>query len=408
MEFTKESVASLSLPAGKDDHFEPDPSLPGFGVRLRRRTGGEGVSKKWAVLHRFNGDQRRKSFGDVRKITLDDARKIARQRFAQIELGIDPDAVRAEARAQAAAAKLTLATVADRYLEAKRDVMRPSTYKAAKVYFTTHWKPLRDMPVDSIKRVHVAARLQELIKARGRTSAARARDYLRAMFAWGMREGLCETNVAAATNDPAEGIPSRDRILGDDEVRTIWKACRDDDFGRIVRLLLLSGCRREEIAALKWSEVNLDTGVLRVDGSRTKNHRTLELTLPALAIDILRSVPRRAGRDHVFGEGGRGGFSGFSYSTIALNGRIIEAEGKPLARWTLHDLRRTMRTGLGKLGVAPHVAELCINHVKSGVEAIYDRHTYQREIKAALAMWADYVCSIVQGGEHKVVPLRSA
>jgi integrase len=141
---------------------------------------------------------------------------------------------------------------------------------------------------------------------------------------------------------------------------------------------------------------------------RTKNHKTLELTLPALAIDILGSIPRRANRDFVFGSNGKGGFSGFSYSTIALNGRIIEAEGKALARYTLHDLRRTFRSGLGKLGVRPDIAELCINHVKGGVEAIYDRHKYQREIKAALALWADHVEAIVAGRESNVTSLRRA
>src|SRR5262249_15949172 len=155
----------------------------------------------------------------------------------------------------------------------------------------------------------------------------------------------------------------------DDEIRAIWKACRDDDFGRIVQLLLLTGCRREEIAALQWNEINLDTGVMIIPGARTKNHRALELTLPATAVQVLKSAPRRAEREYGFGLSG-GGFSAFSYSTLALNSRIVEAEGNALAPWRLHDLRRTMRTGLGKLGVAPHIAELCINHVKGGVEAI--------------------------------------
>jgi len=223
-----------------------------------------------------------------------------------------------------------------------------------------------------------------------------------------MREGLCESNPVIATNDPGEGIQPRERVLSDDEIRAIWKACKDDDFGRIVRLLLLSGCRREEIAGLLWSEINLDTGVMTIAGSRTKNHKTLELTLPALAIDILRSAPRRAGRDYVFGFNGRGGFSGFSYSSMALNSRIVEAKGKPLAPWVLHDLRRSMRTGLGKLGVAPHISELCIGHVKGGVEAIYDRHRYQREIKAALAVWGDHVAAVVNDRESNVTPLKRA
>jgi integrase len=406
VDFTNETAAELSLPNGKSEHFEWDPKLPGFGIRVRA---GKQTKRTWVVQYRVNGEQRRESLGDVRRVDVDDARGIARKRFAQVELDIDPAAERAKMRAEAATIKLTLGATADRYLEAKRDVLRPSTYKAAKQYFTAHWKPLRDRPLGAINRTEVAARLQDLIREHGRTSAARARDYLRALFAWAMKEGLCEANPVLATNDPSEGIPSRDRVLSDEELRAIWKACRDDDFGRIVRLLLLTGCRREEIAALKWDEINLETGVLTIPGARTKNHRTLELTLPLLTISILKSAPNR-GRDFVFGAGGRGGFSAFSYSTMALNSRLVEAEGKALARWTLHDCRRTMRSGLGKLGVRPDVAELCINHVKKGVEAIYDRHRYQHEIKVALASWADHVAALVESNprETNVTTLRRA
>ena len=199
---------------------------------------------------------------------------------------------------------------------------------------------------------------------------------------------------------------SRDGCSNDSEIRAVWNACQDDDFGAIIKLLLLTGCRREEIGALKWSEIDLDTGVMTIPGTRTKNHRTLELTLPEIAIDILRAQPRRR-EDYVFGIRG-GAFSAWSYSTVKLNARIVEAEGKPLASWRLHDLRRTMRTNLGKLGVRPDIAELAINHVKGGVEAIYDRHRYQREIAAALARWADYVLALVEGRESNVVTLQHA
>jgi integrase len=387
MEFKSQTALSLTLPDGKSEHFIWDDSLPGFGVRLRN------ASRRWVVQYRFHGQQRRESLGDVRKVTLDAARKIARSRFAQVELGSDPAAER-RAQRQATATKLnTLAFVAARYLDNKRGKLRPSTYKAAEKHFTVHWKRLRERPIDSIKRADVAALLQEIIKAHGCTSAARARGNLSALFTWAMKEALCESNPVIGTNDPAQGIKPRDRVLSDEEIRIIWKACRDDDFGRIVRLLLASGCRREEIASLMWSEVNLETGVMTIPGTRTKNHRTLELTLPAPALEILKSTPRRHGRDYVFGFSG-GGFSAFSYSTIALNSRIVEAEGRPLARWTLHDCRRTVRTGLGRLGIAPHVAELVLNHVKGGVEAIYDRYRYQREIKVALATWADHLLAI--------------
>jgi integrase len=396
MKLTRDVIGGLVLPPGKADHIEWDDTMPGFGIRIR------GDSKRWVVQYRIGRQQRRESLGDTRKVSLDDARKAARKRFAQVELGVDPGAERAQAGARA----LTLAVAIARYLDAKRGVSRPNTFKAAERYFAVHWKPLRNRPLDAIRRADVAARLQVLVKAHGRTSAARARDYLSALYSWSMREGLCETNPVLATNDPTEGVQPRDRVLSDDEVRAIWSAAGDDDSGRIVKLLLLTGCRREEIGGLKWSEANLDTGVMTIPGARTKNGRTLELTLPKIAIDVLRSVSRRDGRDYVFGHRG-GPFSGWSAAKLRLDARIAIATGKPVAAWRLHDLRRTMRTGLGRIGVLPHIAELVINHVKGGVEAIYDRGRYQREIKQALALWAEHVLALIEGRESNVVTLRA-
>ena len=296
VKLTNETLAALALPAGKTDHIEFDGDLPGFGVRLRRGRDGS-VKRSWLVQYRLGVQQRRESLGDVRKVKLEDARKIARQRFAQVELGTDPAAERAKARADAAASKLTLGVVADLYLAAKKDRQRPSTHGQCKLHLTGHWKALRDHPIDTIKRADVAAALQGITKAHGRTAASRARSNLSALFMWAMGEGLREDNPVIATNNPAEGILSRERVLSDAELQIVWNACRDDDFGRIVKLLLLTGCRREELGGLKRSEVNLDTGIMTVPGTRTKNYREHALTLPAVAIDILKSVPARPDRE---------------------------------------------------------------------------------------------------------------
>jgi integrase len=394
VKLTKDAVEKLIRPQDKADYTVWDDELPCFGVRMR------GTSKKWDCLYRVNGKQRRESLGDVRKITLEDARKIARQRFAQVELGIDPGAERTKAKVQA----LLFGAVIDRYLDDRKG-LRPRTLENLTRHLKNHWKPLHSLPLSEIKRADVAARVQELSKERGRHAAARARDNLSALYGWAMGEGLCEANPVVATNDPLKGVAARDRVLNDDEIRAIWTACRDDDFGRIVKLLLLSGCRRDEIGGLRWSEINLETGVLTIPGTRTKNHRTLELKLPGTALGILRSQPRRR-EDYVFGLRGRA-FSAWSYNSLRLNARIVEAQGKPLAPWRLHDLRRTMRSNLGRLGVPPHVAELAINHVKGGVQGVYDRHKYQPEIGAALALWATHLLAVVEGRESNVVALHS-
>jgi integrase len=403
VKLSNRNVAALVRPPNKDDVVIWDDDLPGFGVRLR------GDSKRWVVQYRVGAQQRRESLGDIRRISLDDARRAARQCFARVELGHDPAAERASARSKAAAAQLTLGVVAERYLDAKKERMRPATYHAAQCYFTVHWQPLHDRSLAEIKRADVAACLQTMAKERGRATASRARANLSALFGWAMREGLCDANPVIATNDPAAGSLARSRVLSEDELATIWRACADDDFGWIVKLLMLTGCRRVEIGGLKWAELDLDRGIMSISGGRTKNHRGLTLTLPPVAVDLLQSVPRRNGYDNVFGSSADG-FTSWSYATNTLNDRIVVDEGKSLEPWTLHDIRRSVATHMAEIGVQPHIIEAVLNHVsehKRGVAGIYNRARYDREIAAALAQWAEHVTAVIEGRKSKVVSLRA-
>jgi hypothetical protein len=185
------------MPADKTDHIEWDSTLPGFGVRLR------GAAKSWIIQYRVGQQQRKESLGDVRKVGLDAARKIARTRFAQAELGTDPVAVKTAAKAK----KLTVVAVAKLYLEDKEAKVeegkrRPRTYAQSKLHLQDgpHWAPLADRPLSELKREDIAARLKEMIKQHGRTAARRARDNLSAMYSWAMREGLCDKNPVIGTN----------------------------------------------------------------------------------------------------------------------------------------------------------------------------------------------------------------
>jgi integrase len=400
MKFTKQSIAALSLPEGKTDAIVFDDALPGFGVRMR--IGGKSV---WIVQYRVGRKQRRETLGDLRKVELDAARTIAKIRLAEVALGGDPQAKKAESRVRAA---LTLGTVADRYLEFKKPALRLNSYNADRRYLAIHWKPLHGRPIDAIKRADVAARLAEIINGRGAVAAARARGTLSAFYAWAIREGIAEQNPVIGTNDPAIRVQPRDRVLDNDEMRAIWKACGDDDFGRIVRLLMLTGARRDEIGGLLWQEIDFEAATLSIPGYRIKNHRTLVLPLPPLALSILQSTPRREGREFLFGGSG-GAFSAWSYSTLQLAARTGKAEGRPLAAWRIHDIRRTVATGMAEIGVQPHVIEAVLNHVsghKAGVAGIYNRAIYAAEKTAALVIWAEHLRSIVEGGAQKVVPLR--
>jgi integrase len=402
MKLTDNRVTALVRPADKDDVVIWDDDLPGFGIRCR------GDAKTYLVQYRVRGQQRRESLGDIRRTKLENARRAARQRFAQAQLGIDPAAERALSRAKATAAQLTLGVVAQRYLAAKKDRLRPSSFEAAERHFAVHWQSLRGHPIDTIRRVDVAARLQEIVRARGPIAASRARGNLSALFSWAVKEGLTEDNPAAHTHDPGAGIPPRERVLSETELAAIWKACRDDHFGVAVKLLTLTACRRQEIGGLRWGEIDFDRGIVTIDSSRAKNHRALSLLLPPVAIDLLRSMPRRDGC--VFGNGVNG-LSGWSYAISVLNNKITAAEGKPLPPWTLHDIRRSVATHMAELGVQPHIVEAVLNHQsghKAGVAGIYNRSTYEREKRLALELWADHLTAVVGSRQSVVVPLRDA
>lgn len=390
--FTDAYVRKLALPAGKTDHIAWDPDLPGFGVRLRSG------KASYVVQYRVGIEQRRKSLGDVRKVSVDDARGIARKRFAQVELGIDPDAEEAQRLADQVADAQTFEKVVELYLDYQKSRVRPNTYIAEERYLRRHCEPLRKKPVSKVTFEDIADLIRKLVQAHGATSAARARGALSSFFAWCMRQGIgVKANPTIGTDNPVYGKAPRDRVLTDEEVRIIWRNCMDDDFGKIVRLLMLTACRRDEIGGLRWTEIDLAGPKMVLPKERTKSKRPHELTLPGTAVAILETVRRRNSCDTLFG-GGASGFNAWSYNTLALGARITAAEGKALAPWRLHDLRRTVRTRLGKLGILPHVAELVLNHSghKSGIGGVYDHHDYQPEIAEALRKWEANLLTIIE------------
>jgi integrase len=221
-----------------------------------------------------------------------------------------------------------------------------------------------------------------------------------------MRQGLCEQNPVIGTEQPKRG-KTGERVLSRDELLRVWNAADTigGDYGAIVRLLILLGARRGEIGGMRWSELDLDNGRWLLQGQRSKNGRAHQLPLMPMALDIIKDVPHLVSRDQLFGARSNDGFTGWDDQKEALD------ERSGVTGWTLHDLRRTCATGMADLGVQPHIIEAVLNHVsghKVGVAGIYNRSSYEREVRAALALWADHVRAIVEGGEHKVVNFPQA
>jgi integrase len=347
------------------------------GLALRVRAAG---SRRWMFFYRFGGAQRRIVIGDAKATDLEGARKKARTYRVALDGGEDPAVEKVTKRAAAA---LTLEKVVEQYLKVREGDMKPRALVEINRHLTKLWKPLHGFPLASITRPIIATRLRELAKESGPISANRSRGTLSAMFGWAIREGLCEVNPVEGTNKNKEG--TRERVLTGAELAKVWLACPDDPYGRIVKLLMLTGQRREEIGGLQWHEVKKD--MLALPGTRTKNGRPHDVPLSNMALQVLEAQPAIVGRDIVFGIG-KGGFSGWSKAKGKLDAAC------KVRNWTLHDLRRTAATKMADLGVQPHIIEAVLNHVsghKAGVAGIYNRSAYAAEKRAALDLWAGHL-----------------
>jgi integrase len=393
--------------SGKSDKIYWDTELKGFGLRFR-----SGGVRTWIFQYKFQGKDRRYKLGPYPEMTAKTARELAQDKRADVWKGKDPQAEKREEKAKAQAkaqAQITLGTVVDNFLADKKPELRPQSYYEIERRLTKDWKSLHGWPIEAIQIPQVATILDRLKKT-GPVAAAHSRANLSALFRWAMGHGYVKYNPVIGTINPDNGVP-RERVLEDNELAAVWNNSGGDDYGKVIKLLILTGCRKMEVGGMRWSELNVDNRKWIIPSERTKNGRDHTLPLPHAFWEIVESVERRPGRDCLFGYTDRG-FRNWSDTKIALDRRC------GVQKWTHHDIRRTVATKMAEsppdkehpesrgLGIKPHVVEAVLNHVsghKSGVAGIYNHATYLPEVKIALARWAEYVASITSGEERKIL-----
>jgi integrase len=366
----KITIASV----GKLSGWLWDTHCVGFGAR--RQTN----HIHYYVRYRHNGQQVVKSLGRHGALTPDTARAKAKQVLGTVASGVDPFANALSGEG--------IGPAIDRYLFRKRGVLRAGSFQEAERYLRNYSAPLHSLRLSQVDRRKVAALLGDVETSSGPSARNRMRSALSAFFAWAIGEGLVELNPVTGTLK-ADERTSRERVLSAEELRQLWRGLGEDPFSEIVRLLLLTGQRRDEIGMLSWAEVDLTRKMIVLPPSRTKNGRQHELPLPGQASAIIERQPRRNSSDFVFG--GKG-FQAWSRDKSALDRKLA------LAPWRLHDLRRTCATQMAELGVLPHIVEAVLNHVsghKSGVAGTYNRAKYEPEMRSALQRWANHLDQIV-------------
>jgi integrase len=261
-----------------------------------------------------------------------------------------------------------------------------------------------DRPITDITRRDVIEVIEDVVQRGHPRGAGLLLAYTRKLFNWAMARDLIEHSpcdkVKAA--DLIGTTKPRQRTLTDTELKALWHATAGEDYplNPFIRLLVVTGARRSEVARMTRDELDLDAGTWSLGGDRTKNEDPRILALPALAVGVLRALPEWDGPFVFSTTGGKRPISAFAKLKARLDGRLA------IARWRLHDLRRTMRTHLSALRIEQHVRELMIGHRQHGIEGVYDVHAYASEQRDGFEQWTARLLRIVEPTSARVVRLR--
>jgi len=403
--FDKATAARLECSEGADKKFYWDRSLPGFGLCVR-----SSGRRAWVAQYRnAEGRSRRITIGDARIVSLDDARKKAREHLSKASLGQDPQAERSATRHA-----VRVKAVIDEYLEQSKPKHRPRYHLEVRRHLLDHAKPLHGETARNVSRAEIYELLKTIASKNGVMAANRLRAALSSLWTWALRAGRIEgDNPVAYVQKPGKER-ARDRVLDPRELSLIWSCTqRNHDHDRIVRLLLLTGARREEVGAMRWSEIEYlegGTAIWTLPRERSKNGLPHEVVLSSLA--LMQLPTKREDTDLIFGRT-ENGFSGWSRCKRELEERMRSTRERisgprkknqitRLAKgWVLHDFRRTLSTWCNESGIEPHVVEALLNHVsgsaKRGVAGVYNRAAYRSQKEMALSKWETHIRHLSEG-----------
>ena len=399
-----------TLKPGTKDAFVWDSKLAGFGVKVT-----PSGSKVFIYQYRLGGrgaKVRRYTIGKFGPFTPDKARNEAEHLARLVAQGTDPQDAKAKHRRE------VVDLAFDKYVERfETDYLKrewPASYADARATLDRFAVPaLKSKPLPAIDRRDLRAVLKPV-----QDKPATARKLfaiLRRLFNFAVAEDDLAASPMVGMERPS-GPASRDRVLEDWELKLVWQASHKlgSPFGPLVRLLILTGARREEVAGMSWAELRQDAAMWHLPAERSKKNRPLDLPLSPLAVKEIASLKGKGDKwprkGLLFSTTGKTPVSGFSRAKAKLDAEIAKLNDKePLAPWRLHDLRRTLATGMQRLGVRFEVTEAILNHLsgaKSGVAGVYQRHHWAEEKRTAIEAWACHVAGLlVEKDDTNVVAL---
>lgn len=390
-------------PAGERIEY---PDLIVQGLRLVVQPSGR---KSWAVRTRLRGKPIKYTIGPYPTYKLGVAREAARGVLDAARLGQDPRVIR-----RVAEADTVEAVVAD-WL--RRDQAKNRGHDKVKRMFDSEIVPRwRGRPITEITRRDAIDVIDRIVDRGSVGRARRVHAHLHRMFRWAVGRGVIDVNPMADLPKPGSENP-RDRVLDDSELYEVWQSAGDlgYPYGPAIRLLILTGARQGEIGQLTWQEVDEDTALIRLTGKRTKTGDPRTIPLSPTAMEIITGLPRLNSTEYLFSSTGKGPVNSWGNAKKKIDCTIIEANDSPddsdgLEEWRFHDLRRTVATGLQRIGHRLEVIEAVLGHVsgsRAGIVGVYQRHSFDDEKRAALDAWTEFMAALVAGeGAANIVPLR--
>jgi integrase len=384
LKLTKRVIDDIQ-PGDKDAYYW-DTDVTGLALKVTPKG-----RKTFFVQYRAGGrgaPTRKYSLGKFGETTLHKAKGEATRILGLRAEGRDPAEERQSARRK---------TTSDNFAEIAEDFLTKHASQNRTVDETTRILKRDVLPAWGKRSVHQIGKrdVNDLLDAavdRGSPIMAnRTLAAVRKLFSWCLSRGIISQSPCDGVAAP-QREKSRDRVLSDEELLSVFNTAKEIEgpFGYIIQMLILTAQRRSEISDMKWNELDLETATWTIPAERTKNEKPHFVHLSTQAKEVLSAIAKTG--DYVFTTNGTTPFSGFSKSKK----RLDELSG--VAEWRIHDLRRTVTSGLAKIGIAPHVADKILNHQSgtiSGVAAVYQKHEYLEERISALDSWCEFTLSLV-------------
>jgi integrase len=406
---TKRAVDALE--AGPSDAFLWDVDVKGFGIKVTPKG-----TKSYLLQYRLGGRgtrTRRYTIGTHGSPwTPDQARQRAGELLLDVRRGVDPlDAERAR---ETQKVELGFSAYVELFTERYAKRAQPRSWKQSRQTLTRYAVPaFSRKALPEIGRRDVA-RLLESVTEEKPATARYLHACLRKLFRWAVSRGDLDHSPMSDMEAPAP-VDARERVLSDAELVAIWKAAGSlgFPFGAAVRLLIATGQRREEVGGLRWEEIDVEAKTWTIPVSRAKNGVAHIVPLGPLAIAELRRIERTEA-EYILSTTGRTPPSGWSKAKLRLDTLVAKQLERTPPSWRTHDLRRTVATGLQRLGIRFEVTEAILNHVsgsRSGVAGIYQRHDWADEKRAALVAWDAHLEHQISGKPNatveNVIPLNA-